>query len=316
MEHPAFLNVLPLVYALGLIVAALLILWVISLIFFQRQRARARRKMHKMLGLMTIKNSHEIKALKENEEKLKNIIDLMNEGLILTGPDHQIIYVNKCACGQLKRGEQDILGKKMSAFAVGHPEAARLDELQQKARSGATFREEFHMVRGDQELFWASLSFSFPRALKGLKKGAIIVMTEVTQHILTEEKMRKLTNNLVQKVRQLDCVFDMQQMLSETGSDSDAAIRKALKIIPRGLRYERDMRVEIVYHKKVYQSHGYQQTQWIHKTPMKSGQYQVGHIAVSYVGPPPPRHSQPFKIGEKVLLRNLADKLVKTLEAV
>lgn len=267
-----------------------------------------------MIGLVTIKNSHDLKVLKESEKKYHCIADQMNEGLILTDSKQKIVYANRTACEQLRKSTEELLGARLSDFAAGINETSRLDATLKKMTSSFKARDEFMMLRNENEMFWASMSFSHPKKESGLKDGVIIVMVDITQHIVNEQKMRKLTSNLVQKVRQLDCVFDMQQILSEPDLNADTVFKYATKIIPHGLRYEKDMRVEIVYKGKRYQTPGYRETQWHYKVPLKVNNIQVGHMNVSYVGAHPPKHTQPFRIGEKVLLKNLAQKMINAIE--
>ena len=298
----------------GVVAGSLLLLWLITILLFERYRRRTTRRLKKMLGLITVKNSHDIKVLKESEARFKAATDLMNEGLLMTNEEHNIVYANKSACRKLKLELDDIIGTTFFDYAAGNAEATKLRELLAKTKPGSKAREEFHLMRGNKELFWASLSFARPKSLNSLKNTTIIVMVDVTQHILLEQKMRKLTNNLVQKVKQLNCVFDMQQMLTEPGQPVERMLQRALAIIPQGLRYERDMRVEIVYDGRVYHSPGYHQTKLAYKVPLKTRDNKAGHIAVSYLGSHPPRQSQPFRIGEKVLLKNLAEKIVSAIE--
>ncbi len=311
---PLLFLVLNIATVLGVVAGSLLLIWIVSLLLFARYRRRTKRRFKRMLGLITVRNSHEIKVLKESEAQFKAVADLMNEGLLITDEAHKIIYANKSACRKLKCKLDDILGTGFSEYAAGSAEATKIQHVLNKSKPGSKAREEFHMMRCDKELFWASLSFSRPKSIDGLNNRIIIVMVDVTEHILLEQKMRKLTDNLVQKVRQLNCVFDMQQMLSEPGLSTERILQRALSIITEGLRYERDMRVEIVYDGKQYQSPGYRQTKLTYKVPFKAGQIKAGHIAVSFVGAQPPRQSQPFRIGEKVLLKNLAEKIVTALE--
>ncbi len=307
----------PLTVTLYVVLAAIFFAgWIITFFSYFRYRKRVKRKLHKMIGLVTIKNSHEIKVLKETLEKYRSIVEQINEGLILTDADNQVVYVNKCACEQLNRKEQEILGTNLLHYAMGTNDSCRLRNLLKKMTPGHYTKDEFMLRRGEKDFFYASLSLTHPKTPSILKNSNIIVMVDITEKVLLEQKMCKLTDNLVQKVRQLDCVFDVQQVLNEPGQTEDRILQRALNIIPHGLRYEKDMRVEIVYERKRFASQGFKETQWLYKVPLKNKNGKVGHIAVSYVGSSPPKHCQPFRIGEKALLKNLADKLMKALDAV
>ncbi len=296
--------------------AIMVALLLVGIFLFLRYQKRSKRRLNKLLGLITVRNSHDLKVLKEDEEKYRSIVCLMNEGIILTDANHRIVFVNKCACKQLKKSEKELCGKKLSDFAVGKAEAARLDELLDKNRGGTVAREEFLMCRAHEEPYWASLSFTFPGHLKDIHNGAVIVMVDVSGHIMLEQKMRKLTTNVVQKVKQLDCVFEMQQMLGQPNQSIDNILRKSLKIIPKGLRHDYEMRVEIVYNGKEYRSPGFHKSKWHYSIPLKAERQVSGYMTVSYIGSHPPLHCQPFRIGEKVLLKSIAEKIMMAIAII
>ncbi len=301
---------------MSLLMVAMVVLLLVVIFLFIRHQKRSKRRLNKLLGLITVRNSHDLKVLKENEEKYRSIVCLMNEGILLTDADHRIVFANKCACKQFKRPEKELCGKKLSDFAVGKSEAAHLDELLDRNKAGTVAREEFMMYRGNEDTFWASLSFTFPGHLKDIHDGAVIVMVDVSGHILLEQKMRKLTNNLVQKVKQLDCVFEMQQMLGKPNQSTDDILKKSLKIIPKGLRHDHEMRVEILYNGKEYKSPDFYKSKWHYTIPLKAESQVVGQMTVSFIGTHPPLHSQPFKIGEKVLLKSIAEKIMMAISVV
>lgn len=294
----------------------MVVLLLAGIYLFLKYRKRSKRRINKLLGLITVRNSHDLKILKENEEKYRSIVCLMNEGIILTDVGHRIVFVNRCARKQLKKTEKELCGKKISDFAVGKGEAARLDELLDKNRAGTVAREEFMMCRANEEPFWASLSFTFPGHLKDIHDGAVIVMVDVSGHIILEQKMRKLTTNVVQKVKQLDCVFEMQQMLGQPNQTIDDIIKKSLKIIPKGLRHDNEMRVEIVYKGKEYRTTGFYKSKWYYTVPLRYDSQIAGYITVSFTGSHPPLHCQPFRIGEKVLLKSIAEKIMMAITMI
>ncbi len=310
METLFFITAMSPFSILCFLVATLVVLLLLATLWFLRYRKRSKRRLNKLLGLITVRNSHDLKVLKDNEEKYRNIVRLMNEGVILTDSAHRIVFVNQCACKQLKKAEKELIGKKISEFTVGKAEATRLNELLDKNRAGTVAREEFMMCRSHEEPFWASLSFSFPGHLHNLHDGAVIVMVDVSGHIMLEQKMRKMTSNVVQKVKQLDCVFEMQQMLAKPDQTVDDILRKSLRIIPKGLRHENEMRVEILYNGKAYRAPGFHKSNWYYSIPLKTDHHRVGEMIVSYIGSHPPLHCQPFRIGEKVLLKNIAEKIM------
>ena len=292
-----------------LIMVLTLLLWLLTLVWFLHYRRRNRKRLHKLKGRLAVKNHHTAKAMLNSEEKFRKIIGQMNEGLLLTDEHHTIIFSNTCACGILKMPKEEIIGKKVEDLAVGALDASRIKEAMEVKKTGCTTREEVRLVKGSNEMFWASLSVSYPVDLKEVTGGAIIVLVDITHHISLEQKLQKLTSSLVQKVKQLNCLFEVQQVLSEPDTGHDEMFRHLIRVIPRGLRYEGDMAVEIMLSGQRYASGSYRETRWTYQAPLRIKGVKAGYLSVSYIGPEPSGQKKPFRIGEKVLVKNIAEKI-------
>lgn len=292
------------------VVAILFILWAATAFLYLRSRKKARRKILKLMGRTAIKSQKTAKALLDCEEMCNRLVSQMGVGVVMTDADHQIVFANRCAADLLHLKPEDLIGSKFSDYALGSSEEGSIKSRLQKRRAGKHVREELQLVRGDDEVFWAGIYFSFPDNIQLIHDGALIALIDISDHITLEQKMHKYTSYLVQKVRQLDCMFAMQELTTDTDLPAERFFEKALKIIPEGLRHGRDMRVEIEFMGQKYSSSGFHETDWKHKVPIRIGRTNKGQLVVSYVGKiHTNERSKPFKLGEKALLKNLADKL-------
>ncbi len=294
---------------MDMILALVLILWLATLFNFLRYRRRSKRKIHKLFGRMAVKNHHTAKALVDHEGRCTKIVDTLNEGILMVNAAHQIVFANERAAELLKVSQKKLLSRELGSLAPGASEASRLRDILAK-RPSRGHREELQLLRGAHDTFWAGLSVSFPDDIREIAGGAVVLIVDVSDHINLEKKMHRYTTSLVQKVRQLDCIFAIQEMIGDSRLDMDTLFRKALQVIPQGLRYEKDMAVEIVFRDKRYASRGYHVGDWMMKAPMRVHGRSIGHISVSFVGSVGLTQPKPFKLGEKALIRNLADKLV------
>ncbi len=294
------------------ILAALLLLsWLVAIYLILRIKRKARKKIHKLRGRLAIRNHETAKAVLNEEEKFRKLIGQMNEGLLLTDASHKIVFANPCACGILKISQEKIIGRKLTDFVLGSSESALLEQAMNSRNMGCATREEVQMVRKNDDIFWGSLSISFPKDLNELTGGAIVVLVDVSSHRALESKLQKLTHGLVQKIKQLNCMFDIQQLVSDPSLDMDAVFRKSLIAIPQGMRFGRDVGVEIFFLGKKYSTTGYRKTGWHFEAPIKANYKKVGYLAISYLGPVSRMNKNPFGIGQKALLRNIADKLAQ-----
>ncbi len=292
-----------------LVLVTLVILWLITLFLFFRHRRRSKRKIHKLFGRLAVKSHETAKAIVDHEGRCTKIVDTLNEGLLMVNAARQIVFANDRACELMKMPVKKLLLQDISVLTPGASEANRIVDILKK-RPARGYREELQLLRGTDDTFWAGLSISFPKDIKEIEGGAVVLIVDVSDHINLEKKMHKYTASLVQKVRQLDCIFAIQEMIGDSSLGADELFKKALKIIPQGLRYEKDMAVEIVYRDRRYASRAFHEGDWTVKAPMRVKGKTMGHITVSFNGSIAYGQSRPFKMGEKALIRNLADKLV------
>jgi len=287
----------------------LLLAWMATLMFFFRYRRRSSRKIHKLLGRLAVKNHQSARALIEREEKFRKLISHMNEGLLLTDAGHRILFANQSACGILNVAPELVNGRLLSDFAAGPTEAARINAALDKKRRGCHSREEVQLIRSRNDMFWASLSISYPNDLKEITGGAMIVLVDISGQKSAEQKLQRLTTGLVQKVRQLNCVFDIQELATIPGISTERLFREALKIIPGGLLHAEDASIEIVFRNQRFATPGYRVTGCACSLPLKVNGLREGQITVCYPDRLLYRVKNPFRVGQKVLLRNIAGKL-------
>lgn len=292
------------------VMAVLFILWIATALLYFHNRKKAKRKIMKLMGRTAIKSQKTAKALMECEEMCNKVISHLAVGVIMTDENHHIVFANRCASDLLHLDPEELIGSRLSDYALGSSEAGEIELRLKKRRAGKQIRQELQLVRADDEVFWAGLYFSFPDNIQLISQGAVIAIVDVSDHITLEKKMHKYTSYLVQKVRQLDSMFAMQELITDTELPAERFFAKALRIIPEGLRHGKDMRVEIEFMGKKYASPGFHETDWNHKVPIRIGSRNKGQLLVSYVGKVHTNdRMKPFKLGEKVLLKNLADKL-------
>ncbi len=313
MTAPAILTV-----PSGLVLQAVLILLLLAvfttLFYHLRYRKRMKKKLHKLMGRLAVKSDHTARAMMESNGKFKKLIMEMNEGLILTDASRNIVFANKCACDILKMPEKRICGTKLSALAPGASESSKIEELLGSKSPQGNAREEMQLIRGDDEIIWVLLSISYPKDIREITGGAIIVITDITSHITLERKMHKLTSYMVQKVRQQECIYDIQQLVNDPGIEASSLFKKAARIIPKGLRWGNDMRVKIEFLEAKYSSHGYRDTECMYRAPLSVDNKKYGNISISFTGHAL-KNAKPFRLGEKVMLKNIADKIAGSQSA-
>jgi PAS domain S-box-containing protein len=292
----------------------LLTLWLLTLAAFVLYRQGRKKRHQKTLEKHLSERDQTFLRLRQSEERYEKLISHMNEGLIFTDDKDKIRFVNKCSCSILKTTSRQILGRSILEFVLSPMEAKKLGLPYELKRPGCSHREEVQMVRGNGEMFWASLNISYLDSLHDHMPGAIIVMTDITEQKKSEERLHNLTISLNQKVQQLDCLFDISDITNVPGISFDGIFERSLEVIPFGLKFPHDVWVEIRFGDRRYASKNHQESRWSYSVPIKGQNKKIGTLTVGYLENKPLVNKDPFHINEKILVKNIAEKLGQVIE--
>ena len=301
--------------ALMLILISLVVAWVLTVILFLMRRNQEKKKYIRLLETHLLEKAETSTALKRSEERYEQLIHNMNEGLIFTD-DHNIIrFANARACSILMGSPGSLPGQTLNTFVLGETPVLHSAGQENKTIARAPHREEVQMVRGDGKVIWACLSISYPAKGSAGQGGAVIVMTDITDKKLAEQSLNDITVDLNQKIKQLNCLFDISDITGAPGISFDDIFLRCLEIIPNGLKFSHDVCTEISFGDKRYASDNYIETPWSFTVPIRVQKKKLGQIRVGYLEEKPRIKKDPFHINEKILLKNIAEKLGQIIEA-
>lgn len=256
------------------------------------------------------------RALRRSEENYQTLIKTLNEGLVVLDMKNQIEFVNLKACKLLGVDEKrELLGKSFEKFLLTPEDEKLFQDKMELQKMGISDHYEVKMKNMSGDVMWVNLS-SAPILDENLKaKGSVTLISDVSERKKSEETYGELTSNLNQKIKQLNCLYDISDISGVPGITFEEIIEKSIEIIPVGLKYSHDIAVEIVFDDKVYRSANYRETPWVYQVPVKVQKKKLGHIQVVYLEEKPIVNKDPFHFNEKILLKNISEKFGQILEA-
>ncbi|MBF0191149.1 MAG: PAS domain S-box protein [Magnetococcales bacterium] len=134
-------------------------------------------------------------ALRENEQRLREITATLAEGLYVVGRDWRISFINPSALKSLGWREEEVLGKE--SHALFHHSQADGSFLTASECLLCEVLERGNEVSSDQEWLWRRDGSGFPVTLTaspivrdGEVRGAVVVFRDITVRKRTEMELR------------------------------------------------------------------------------------------------------------------------------
>lgn len=295
-------------------VLALVFLITTSLLIFRNNKNK-KRYIQRLQEIIVDKEITE-KALIQSKENYQTLIKTLNEGLIVLDLENKIEFLNFKACKVLGvEDKNEVLGKNFQRFLLTNEDEKLFLDKMELQKMGISDHYEVKMKNMAEDVMWVNLS-SAPILDENLKsKGTVTLITDVSERKKSEQTYNELTSSLNQKIKQLNCLYDISDLSGVPGITFEEIIEKALEIIPVGLKYTHDIGVQIMFDNKVYSSPDFKDTPWSYIVPIKAQKKKLGYLKVVYLEEKPNINKDPFHFNEKILLKNISEKFGQIIES-
>ncbi len=301
-------------FILIIVILFLIFLGLFSALIFSRFKEK-RKHIDRLKSTLQDKVITE-KALRQSEENYQTLIKTLNEGLIVLDQNNIIEFVNLKACKVLGATDKNqLIGKYFEKFMLTPDDEKLFLEKVELQKMGISDHYEIKMKNLAEDVMWANMS-SAPILDENLKaKGCVALISDVTEKKKSEQTYSELTASLNQKIKQLNCLYDITDISGVPGITFEEIMEKSLEIIPVGLKYSHDIGVQIVFDKKTYSSKNFRDTNWSYSVPIKVQKKKLGFIKVVYLEEKPNINKDPFHFSEKILLKNISEKFGQIIES-
>jgi PAS domain S-box-containing protein len=256
------------------------------------------------------------KALRKSEESFQTLIKTLNEGLIVLDKNNKIEFLNNKAQKILGGQEEyDLNNRSFEDFLLSSDDHKLFHEKSELQKMGISDQYEIKMKNTSGDVLWAHLSSAPILDENQHVQGTVTLVTDITERKKSEQTYGELTASLNQKIKQLNCLYDITDISGVPGITFEEIMAKSLEIIPVGLRYSHDIGVQIVFDNKTFTSRNFVDTPWSYSVPIKVQKKKLGSLKVAYTEEKPAINKDPFHFSEKILLKNISEKLGKIIES-
>lgn len=119
----------------------------------------------------------------------------------------------------------------------------------------------------------------------------------------------KLIVSLEERVRELNCIYEIEELLAKPDITVKKAFQKLTEIIPRGWQYTEICVVRLRHRERSYTADNFQESPWKIEEKIIANNREVGSIEVFYTEERPEEFDGPFDKDEVQLLKTIATRL-------
>ena len=138
---------------------------------------------------------------------------------------------------------------------------------------------------------------------------------ESASGVKAEETLSKVTYDLGERVKELNCLYAISELFEKPGISIDEILQGTINTIPSAWQYPQVTCARIVLENRKIETPGFRETIWKLVTEFAIGAEGKGILEVYYKDPRPPCDEGPFLKEEVKLARVIAEKLGKIVWA-
>ncbi len=129
-------------------------------------------------------------ALRESEERYRNLVDTMTEGLAIQDEQGVVRYVNDSLCDMLGYFRDELIGQPIATF-IGDANMKRWAEVMRGNLEAKALAYEARLSKQNGELACLRISPQILCDSQGVYRGSFAVFTDLTEQKHSEETLRK-----------------------------------------------------------------------------------------------------------------------------
>ncbi len=129
----------------------------------------------------------------------------------------------------------------------------------------------------------------------------------------SDRPVDKLLSSLQERAKELNCLYEVEQILARLDLPLDDAFRQVVEVIPPGWQYPDVCRAVIEYDGQVFAGEEVRPTPWVQSSDIMVQGAVVGRLSVWYTKERPQEDIGPFLNEEERLIRTIAERLGQSI---
>ena len=124
-----------------------------------------------------------------------------------------------------------------------------------------------------------------------------------------EPQFGTMLHALQERAKELNCLYQVGELLSQSGRPLDEIFRGIIEVLPPGWQYPHECQARIVFEKLLIQHSDFQATPWVQQANIIVQGERLGVVEVSYRRELPRSDEGPFLKEERKLIETIAERI-------
>lgn len=235
----------------------------------------------------------------------------LSHGIVVTlNPDGSIIHGNALLASLTGYPLRELAGKDWFETFMEEDERdkARLTVMAKAEQQGIVSLSGSITARegGKSYIDW---NLKGLRDSSGAMVGILCVGKDVTEHMLRQKGLLRERFTLLERNKELKCLFDISMLISDSRQELDAVLRRIVDILPSGFQRPASTHVCLTLDNRTWQTAGSRDTEHTLSEPVMVADRRRGTLAVAVPGHRKGLLQQIFLEDERNLLSTAAQQV-------
>jgi len=172
---------------------------------------------------------------------------------------------------------------------------------------------EVRNIKRDGTHFWCYANVSlFDHPEYG--KVIVSVHTDITERKQAEEKLKKQTHDLNERIKELNCFFKLSKIMEKMGQSLEEILQAIISLLPSSWQYPEITCARIILDEKECKTDNFKETIWKQSADIKIQEKTVGRLEIYYLEERKMMDEGPFQKEEGKLISATAERLGNLIE--
>jgi len=245
------------------------------------------------------------------KEEWERTFDIIPDPIAIVDRYYRIIWLNRAMADRLEIEPEEGVGLTCFEFIHGTNRPPSYCPHTRLLADGQKHTAEFHenCLGGD---FLITVSpFCDP---EGGLIGSIHLVRDITESKRAEAELRKRTHDLGERLKELNCLFDISKLIETHGLSWDEMFQGIANLIPPAWQYPEITCARVILGEQEYRTENFRETNFKLSREISVHGEDMGALEVFYLQERPQSDEGPFLEEERGLINAIAERFGRLLE--